>query len=49
VAGDDFFWKRYDRMHVREAVLDVMHEQGIDGRPKRMGQQFMITVPNGAQ
>lgn len=45
VAGDDFFWKRDDRMHVREAVFDIMRELGISGRPKRFGQQYMLTVP----
>lgn len=45
IAGDDFFWKRDGRMHVREAVLDVMAEMGIKGRPTRFGQQFIITVP----
>ncbi|MEL6416385.1 MAG: class I SAM-dependent methyltransferase [Pseudomonadota bacterium] len=45
IAGDDFFWKRDGRMHVREAVLDAMKAHGIGKRPKRFGQQFMITVP----
>jgi hypothetical protein len=45
VAGDDFFWKRNDRMHVKEAVLDTMRSLGMQNRPTRHGQQFMITVP----
>ncbi len=45
IAGDDFFWKREERMHVKEAVLEVMGAQGMTNRPTRIGQQFMITVP----
>lgn len=45
IAGDDFFWKRDGRMHVREAVLDTMRAQGMKNRPTRIGQQFMIEVP----
>jgi hypothetical protein len=45
IAGDDFFWKRDGRMHVREAVLDVMRSHGMSNRPTRMGQQYMISVP----
>ncbi|WP_409365308.1 glycosyltransferase family 2 protein [Aliiroseovarius halocynthiae] len=45
IAGDDFFWKRNDRMHVKEAVLDTMRAQGMTNRPTRLGQQYMITVP----
>ncbi len=44
IAGDDFFWKRNDRMHVREAVLDAMRDQGMTNRPARIGQQYMITT-----
>lgn len=44
IAGDDFFWKRNGRMHVKEAVLDEMRSQGMSNRPTRFGQQFMITV-----
>jgi predicted O-methyltransferase YrrM len=44
IAGDDFFWKKDDRMHVREAVIDEMRAQGMTNRPTRFGQQFMITV-----
>ncbi|MEO0991579.1 MAG: class I SAM-dependent methyltransferase, partial [Pseudomonadota bacterium] len=47
IAGDDFFWKRDERFHVKEAVLDAMRAQGITNRPRRIGQQFMITVPGG--
>ena len=45
VAGDDFFWKRQGRMHVREAVLDTMRAIGMLNRPTRFGQQYMIQVP----
>jgi len=45
IAGDDFFWKRDGRMHVREAVFDVLREKGLSGRHERMGQQFMIWLP----
>jgi predicted O-methyltransferase YrrM len=45
IAGDDFFWTREGRMHVKEAVIDEMRAQGMQNRPKRFGQQFMITVP----
>lgn len=44
IAGDDFFWKRDGRMHVREAVLDTLREWGTPRRPERIGQQFMIRV-----
>lgn len=45
IAGDDYFWKRDGKMHVKEAVLDAMRAQGIKKRPDRIGQQFMISVP----
>lgn len=45
VAGDDFFWKRNGRLHVKEAVLDTMKAHGFQNRPARIGQQFMITMP----
>lgn len=45
IAGDDFFWKRDGRMHVKEAVLDEMRAQGMNNRPTRFGQQFMIRLP----
>ncbi len=44
IAGDDFFWKRKGRMHVREAVLDALRDWGGRARPTRIGQQYMITV-----
>lgn len=45
IAGDDYFWKRDGRTHVKDAVLDVMQKQGMTNSPPRIGQQFMITVP----
>lgn len=45
IAGDDFFWTRDGRMHVREAVFDVLKEKGLSGAHQRMGQQFMIWLP----
>ncbi len=45
IAGDDYFWKKDDRKHVKEAVLDAMKAQGMDGKPDLYGQQFVITVP----
>jgi predicted O-methyltransferase YrrM len=45
IAGDDFFWKKDGRTHVKEAVLDAMKDRGITTSPPRIGQQFMITVP----
>jgi len=45
IAGDDFFWKKDNRMHVREAVIDTLKERGMQKRPNRLGQQYMITVP----
>ena len=44
IAGDDFFWKKDNRMHVKEAVIDEMRAQGMTNRPTRFGQQFMITL-----
>ncbi|WP_298837147.1 glycosyltransferase family 2 protein [uncultured Roseobacter sp.] len=44
IAGDDFFWKRDGRMHVKEAVLDEMRAQGMTNRPTRFGQQFFFQV-----
>ena len=45
IAGDDYFWKKDGRAHVKEAVLDVMKDQGITKAVPRIVQQFMITVP----
>ena len=45
IAGDDFFWKRDGRLHVREAVFDVLRDKGLSGIHERMGQQFMIWLP----
>ena len=44
LAGDDFFWKKDDRMHVREAVLDFLEAAGLPRKPNRIGQQFMLEV-----
>jgi predicted O-methyltransferase YrrM len=44
IAGDDFFWKRDGRMHVRDAVLDALRDWGGRARPARIGQQYMIRV-----
>ena len=46
IAGDDFFWKRSGRMHVRDAVIDVLSEKKIEAERalSRIGQQFMISV-----
>lgn len=45
IAGDDFYWKKNERQHVKEAVLDAMKAHGMQSPPDRIGQQFMITVP----
>lgn len=44
IAGDDFFWKRDERMHVRDAVFDFLGEAGEPRKVDRIGQQFMIPV-----
>ncbi|MDA8587195.1 glycosyltransferase family 2 protein [Rhodobacteraceae bacterium] len=46
IAGDDFFWERSGRRHVRDAVIDVLKEKDIDAKTSlsRYGQQFMISV-----
>lgn len=44
IAGDDFYWKRDGRMHVRDAVLDALRDWGGRPRPARIGQQYMIRV-----
>ncbi len=46
IAGDDYFWEKDGRKHVKEAVLDAMKAHGMDDPPPRIGQQFMITVPD---
>ena len=45
IAGDDYFWKKDGKMHVKEAVLDAMRAKGLHQRPERIAQQYMITVP----
>ena len=47
IAGDDFFWKKDDRMHVREAVLDFLQAAGLPRKPNRIGQQYMLEVTAG--
>jgi Methyltransferase domain len=47
IAGDDFFWKKDERMHVREAVLDFLQAAGLPRKPDRIGQQFMLEVVPG--
>jgi len=46
IAGDDFYWKKGGRNHVKDAVEDVIKAKGINkGRCfNRMGQQFLIKV-----
>jgi hypothetical protein len=44
IAGDDFFWKKDERMHVREAVLDFLEAAGLPRKPNRIGQQYMLEV-----
>ena len=46
IAGDDYYWKKDGKMHVKEAVLDAMRAQGLHQRPNRIAQQYMITVPD---
>ncbi|WP_102226574.1 class I SAM-dependent methyltransferase [Acidimangrovimonas sediminis] len=44
IAGDDLFWKRDGRMHVREAVMEFLEEAGLERKVDHIGQQFMIPV-----
>lgn len=46
IAGDDFYWKKNGRTHVKDAVEDAMKANGIDKARyfSRMGQQFLIKV-----
>jgi predicted O-methyltransferase YrrM len=44
IAGDDFFWKRNERFHVREAVFDFLAAAGQPRKADRIGQQFMLPV-----
>lgn len=46
IAGDDFLWERAGRKHVREAVIDVLNDRGVEPKKalSRYGQQFMISV-----
>ena len=40
IAGDDFFWKKDDRMHVKEAVIDEMRAQGMTNLSFRLRSAF---------
>ncbi len=42
IAGDDLFWKRDDRMHVREAMREAMRQLGDRATQTRRGAQFLI-------
>ena len=44
VAGDDLFWKREGRLHVREAVCDVLEARDKRDVFSRRGQQYIIKV-----
>lgn len=44
IAGDDLFWTRNGRMHVREAVLEFLEGAGLQRKVDHIGQQFMISV-----
>lgn len=46
IAGDDYYWKKDGRTHVKGAVNDAMTACGIDKDRsfRRMGQQFLIKV-----
>lgn len=44
VAGDDLYWKKDDRMHVREAVREAMRRLGKGATQTRRGAQFIITL-----
>ncbi|MBO9436316.1 glycosyltransferase family 2 protein [Ruegeria sp. R13_0] len=42
IAGDDLFWKKDGRMHVREAVREAMRQLGDRAKQTRRGAQFLI-------
>ncbi|MEM9845451.1 MAG: glycosyltransferase family 2 protein [Pseudomonadota bacterium] len=42
IAGDDLFWKRDGRMHVREAMREAMRQLGAKAKQTRRGAQFLI-------
>ncbi|MVO17334.1 glycosyltransferase family 2 protein [Parasedimentitalea huanghaiensis] len=44
IAGDDLFWKKDERMHVREAVREAMRRLGNQASQTRRGAQFIITL-----
>ena len=42
IAGDDLFWKRDDRMHVREAMREALRQLGNGFKQTKRGAQFII-------
>lgn len=44
IAGDDLFWKRGERQHVQDAVMDFLAAAGLPRKVDHIGQQFMIPV-----
>ena len=44
IAGDDLFWKKDDRMHVREAMREAMRRLGDSASQTRRGAQFIIEL-----
>ena len=42
IAGDDLFWKRDERMHVREAMREALQQLGGEFQQTRRGAQFII-------
>ena len=42
IAGDDLFWERDGRMHVREAMREAMRLLGSRATQTRRGAQFLI-------
>ena len=44
IAGDDFWWKRNNRSHVREAVFEAIKQLGDGYKFDRRGGQFIISV-----
>lgn len=44
IAGDDLFWKKDERMPVREAFREAMRRLGKQASHTRRGAQFIITL-----